>query len=653
MRRNQRRSNLFPRELVRWLVASVGVGCLAAAAMPTPLRGATDRPISADTEIDFKLVKAEAGPWEPPPRAVLASHQADWDFVDGDAYEGVNARETYWTLKASRDGAPLPELQVSVGDAPVERVIVGDSDVEFTQEEDQLQFQLVDDRGRVQLIQTKLPGNEKTLPIHLIHNAPFRRAGPYADRPFPSRADAAVHNFLFAAREGLRLMGDLGPKDDRAFDGYLVLMGYETAFSRGHADFPPHFHIMLYVPGYRPGSQVPHFYFDDRARLVRNRFDVLDGPSRVFEAGEPCKMRDLKGQVGLSLTITAQGGLAMRKAESDPPCLLKPDPQGADRAVEVWMGKTLRCRVTHVDDVAEGKMRARIERYDPSSPEIRRTLHIVTDRHRYDPFTGRLLKREVLVHPPQTEPMEAELIDEIELEQGAAATQGLAAEPASYYSSANRDGAGVIFRFDPKWKLIEKKSLHVPGVNHIGAIDYHQGRIWGGWLTGGENRKRRSMVTEIDAETLEILRTFEITDDVTWIDPICFDGTHVWVGDLSDLGFHRYRIEDDRLVRDAVFRYPRPMHFSQGIRIRGGMLYSIHTFGDMDGLFEFDLEQFRPGKVNFPRRVWPVAENRMHLEGFDFVPGRPSEIFHAQGSQVDRWRLKGIKGVSDVSTNQK
>lgn len=606
---------------------------------------ADDKPMPSGTQIDFKLVKAEAGAWEPAPKAALGSKQESWKFVQGDAFEGRNPREAYWTVEAVRDDPALPDVQVAVGDAPIERVIVGNTDVQFTQEEDQLQFTLVDSRGRAQLIETDVPGDDQRLPIHLIHNWSIRRAGPYADRPFPKRANAAVHNFLFAAREGLRLMGNLGPEDERAFEGYLVLMGFETAFSRGHEDFPPHFHIMLYVPGYRPGSQVPHFYFDEQARVVRNRFDVLDGPSQTFEAGQSCVLRDLEGKVGLILTITPEGGVAMQRAEEDPPCVLKPDGEGADRAVEVWMGKTLRCRVTHVDDVPEGRMSVRIERYDPKSPEVRKTLDIMTDRHRYDPFTGRLLRRNVLVHPPQTEPMDAELIDEVKLGKGAAAVQGVALSPLHYYSSANRDEAGVVFRFDTEWNLLESKMLRVPGVNHIGAISYRDGRIWGGWLTGGENRKRRSMVTEIDAESLEILRTFEITDDVTWIDPVCFDGTHLWIGDLSDLGFHRYRIDGDRLVRDGVFRYPRPMHFSQGISIRNGKLYSIHTFGDMDGLFEFRLDEMRPEGMNFPSRVWPVTENRMHLEGFDFIPGTPNEIFHAQGSQVDRWRLEGIEAT--------
>ena len=56
-------------------------------------------------------------------------------------------------------------------------------------------------------------------------------------------------------------------------------------------------------------------------------------------------------------------------------------------------------------------------------------------------------------------------------------------------------------------------------------------------------------------------------------------------------------------------------------------------------MFAFRIATLKPDVVNVPERVWPITESTMHLEGFDFVPGRPEEIFEAQGSQVDRWRL--------------
>ncbi|TWU05264.1 hypothetical protein CA54_59520 [Symmachiella macrocystis] len=226
---------------------------------------------------------------------------------------------------------------------------------------------------------------------------------------------------------------------------------------------------------------------------------------------------------------------------------------------------------------------------------------------------------------------------------GGAATQGLALAKKHYFTSTSSS----IFRYNTHWKLLEEKMIRIDGVNHIGAIDYHDGFIWAGLLHGPENGKHdpkldRSIIAKIRDSDLKVVKTWDISQDVTWIDPVCFDGQHLWVGDLSDLGIHRYKIEGERLIRDGTLRYPKPMHFSQGIRVVGKKLYTIHTFGDMDGLFEFDLPERLTDDTLRPTRVWPIVESLSHLEGFDFIPGHPSQIWHAQGTQVDRYELSDL-----------
>ena len=238
----------------------------------------------------------------------------------------------------------------------------------------------------------------------------------------------------------------------------------------------------------------------------------------------------------------------------------------------------------------------------------------------------------------------ARLVEQHKLGKGAA-TQGLALTKDHYYSATHLS----IYRYDTAWKLLDEKRILIAGVNHLGAIDHHDGFLWAGLLHGPVNGKsdpklNRSIIAKIRASDLAVVKTWDITKDVTWIDPVCFDGEHLWVGDLSDLGIHRYRIDGDRLMRDGIFRYPKAMHFSQGIRVVGRKLYTIHTFGSMDGLFEFDLPEKLTDVVNQPTRVWPIQESRMHLEGFDFVPGQPNQLWHAQGEQVDRYELGGIGG---------
>ena len=62
----------------------------------------------------------------------------------------------------------------------------------------------------------------------------------------------------------------------------------------------------------------------------------------------------------------------------------------------------------------------------------------------------------------------------------------------------------------------------------------------------------------------------------------------------------------------------------------------------MDGLFQFEIPDTLSDAVNFPIRVWDIQETQGHLEGFDFVPGHPNQIWHAQFSQVDRYILDGL-----------
>ena len=234
------------------------------------------------------------------------------------------------------------------------------------------------------------------------------------------------------------------------------------------------------------------------------------------------------------------------------------------------------------------------------------------------------------------------LLEQHKLAKGAA-QQGMALTDKHYFTST----AHSIFCYDNQWNLLKEKAIRIEGVNHVGAIDYHEGFLWAGLLHGPENGKHdpqlnRSIIAKIRAGDLTVVKTWDISKHVTWIDPVCFDGTHLWVGDLSDLGIHRFRVDGDKLASDGVFRYPPAMHFSQGIRIVKRKLYSIHTFGSMDGLFEFDIPDKLTDQPQQPTRVWHIAEPVMHLEGFDFVPGQPEQIWHSQGGQVDRYKLMEI-----------
>lgn len=253
--------------------------------------------------------------------------------------------------------------------------------------------------------------------------------------------------------------------------------------------------------------------------------------------------------------------------------------------------------------------------------------------------------------PIQPQKQTARLVQQKRLSGKKRAEQGVALTPEAYYAANARS----ISRFDNKWSFLEEKEIRIEGVNHLGAIDHHEGFIWAGFLNGPEGGKydparNRAIVAKIRAFDLQVVRTWDLTADVKWIDPVCFDGASLWVGDLSDLGIHRYRMAGDELKRDGVLRHPAEMGFSQGIRVKGNRLYSIHTFGSMDGLFEFEIPETLSDEVVYPVRVWDVQGTRSHLEGFDFVPGAPDRIWHAQGDQVDEYILERVAAMTSPAS---
>ncbi len=339
--------------------------------------------------ISAKVVKSEPGRCTKAPELEFARDGEGWQTLTGEAFHGENDWEVYWNLQHPDAEPALPRVRLSCPGVKVARVIVGRTDVEFEPAGDWLELDLVRDTSRGQLIQTVLGDPNGGLPIDLHHNWEMRRAGEYRQGPWPEKRIAAHNNYLFAAREAFRIMGGFGQRpEDNPFDGRIVLEGFETAFTRGHADYPPHFHIMLYPPGYT-GAQVPHFYMDDEGNVESNAFVAIgvEGSGRTFGAGEWCTLRDKQGTAGLELMIRDDGGLAMRKAPGEEEFVVRGvPPEGAAKAVGVYRGDKLLLTASVTDDAAQGIMTIDTEGEADGTPSIH-------ERVEYDPFTGKLLRR--------------------------------------------------------------------------------------------------------------------------------------------------------------------------------------------------------------------------------------------------------------------
>jgi hypothetical protein len=349
--------------------------------------------------VTVKAVKSEPSRCTAPPTLSVLSQSDRWRERKGDTWSGENDWEVLFTLTADKTNSP-PRLAMTCPGVKVSRVIVGHTDVKFTASSDRVEFDAVADRSNGMLINNSLPDPiGGGLPIGLYHNwrmranpdaqGRVRGCGPYNGRPYPDAEARAVANYLLAAREALRHMGGMGPKDTRPFDGNITLLSFEVACGRAHNDFPPHVHMMLYVPGYTPGSQVTHFYMDERARIVSNSFTELgvkdSKRSGKYGPGDVCRMFDLKGNLGLECVITPEGGILLRKKPGADEYLLIGDEQAgaAEKVCVIQRGRKL-ATCSSSDDAERGVMTATVELTEECKP-----ARIVTQTLRYDPFTGR------------------------------------------------------------------------------------------------------------------------------------------------------------------------------------------------------------------------------------------------------------------------
>jgi len=245
-----------------------------------------------------------------------------------------------------------------------------------------------------------LPDQANGLPVYIKHNWKIRQDGPYRSKSYPEVETRAVLNYLVAAREALRLMGGTGPKEIKSFAGDITLMNFEVACSREHDDYPPHFHVMLWVPGYA-GSEIPHFYLDMVGKIVHNRLDIIteseghkspqlnrvigqkQARAGVYEPGKPCRLFDLEGRLALELTVTPEGGLLLSSGKTDGRYLLIGDTLGAGDAVLLKQDETALARAKVSDDAEHGETTVTVEYLKDGA--ITRT---VRQRIEYDPFTG-------------------------------------------------------------------------------------------------------------------------------------------------------------------------------------------------------------------------------------------------------------------------
>lgn len=376
------------RGTLTWIVLAI---LLAAAPAAVP-----QAPAAEPIIISVKLVKKEPGHSTASPRLEFLAEQSAWRVMEKPYHSGENDWEIFYEIKTDVAEVPSEDLAFVAPGVDAARVIVGKTDVPFTQVGDRIRFRLVDDRARGQHMETKYESLRGGYPIFFRHNWAMRRAGKYAEDPYPELELRAIKNYLLAAQEVLRAMEGMGPELPKRFEGEIVLMDTEVAATRGHLDYPPHVHIMFYeFAGDERGELewvrrlVPHFYMDRDGLINRNSYAVVVGPRASSEMGlgDVTRFEDSLGNHVLDLIITA-GGLVMQDS-GGASYSLRPDPEkGAAHAVWGYRDEEIFCRAAVHDDAANGVLRLQVDVFENG-----RRVQTARDGYRYDPFTSNYLGR--------------------------------------------------------------------------------------------------------------------------------------------------------------------------------------------------------------------------------------------------------------------
>ncbi len=369
LRRDALRATFRPRALGIWLI----LACTTAfAAEP-----------SASTIVGVKLLKTTLGAEGQPPIIQLPQDCLSCSVLHGPFYEGQNAREVFFYLNVPVSHKRIENVRVNIGDLKVRAVIVEKSYLQFRRSGDELTFDLpVVPRARSSTLEVQTNLNWPGMTVRIEHAFKDRRAGMYATGPWPAVQRQAALNLEFGLRNAIRDLGLNQEVCSRAL-GRIHLMGFDTNFPLGHADYPPHIHIILRWPHFA-GSQAPHFYLSGSGLLEGDVVVTIDGLPQIaktsFAPGTPVPAIDYLGETVYETVENADGTLTLQRPGTGT-CTLRPlktGNQGFASGVETKCSTGQASSVSATDDVEAGVLRVSV---DAKPPEI----------YRYDPDTAVLL----------------------------------------------------------------------------------------------------------------------------------------------------------------------------------------------------------------------------------------------------------------------
>ena len=363
------------------LAAALAAGAFAGAALAATVPPAP--PAEPTVRVVLKFVKA--GGVAAPAVRFLADSCAACTALRDPAFERDNQRETLAALVLPE--RRTLELRFRAAPGSVKRVLLESGDLRFETAGDIVTVQVPPvgyDAVGAGEVATHIV--EPGMVLRFEHADPARRAGAYADGPFPALQRRAADHLEFAQREVIRRTG-LGDYVAREKLGTIHVMGFDTNYPHGHTDAPPHMHMHLRWPA-NAGTQIGHYYIGADGLLERNEVGIkdLDAPGATFGRGKSFTTRDMRGRPVYTHQITAEGWLRLGRA-GQAPCLIRPLARGFDGGAVVACPGQPEVVVKVDDDLAAGVLRV--------------ATGAVLEVFRYDPDSGKLLS--AAAPPPVTE----------------------------------------------------------------------------------------------------------------------------------------------------------------------------------------------------------------------------------------------------------
>jgi len=306
----------------------------------------------------FRVVRAEPGE----PAVPEITLPAGYTPVAGTNYQVASRAEYYTFVSGPRSTAV--EIAVRWPGERVAAVVTGDTRLALTQDAadpERVTFRLPVTATSASAAQPTLqvfsyPSGATSSGVYwrIEHNDPDRAAGYWAGVPWPAGEAKASINYLVATEAILQDSGLAAEARRRGH--FFALMGFETN-NLLHVDNPPHWHL-AYYPGLTFGAakaHVPHLWMDAQGRTFYNGMDIQGQGRSKFYVGDPAQIHDAEGNLVVTLTIRADGGL-----DIDPPAgprySITADGGRFDRSVRVLRDGQPWRWLTSYDDVQQGAL---------------------------------------------------------------------------------------------------------------------------------------------------------------------------------------------------------------------------------------------------------------------------------------------------------